>query len=88
MILCDYVMTGRVKSFSGNTIPEIHKKFLNGYKEAEHDVRKVEIFKVNVDVKEFAMVLEYQLYKNNLVSANFSVDEMHSMIMKKNKTLN
>ena len=79
MYICDYVMTGRTKAFTGNTIPEIHQKFLNEYKEAEREVRKVEIFKTNVNFKDFSMVISYNVFKEYLLSNKYSIDEMEFM---------
>jgi hypothetical protein len=87
MYICDYVMTGRTKAFTGNTIPEIHQKFLNEYKEAEREVRKVEIFKTNVNFKDFSMVLEYQLYKDMLVSADVTVEQMNNMVNERKRLI-
>ena len=51
MYYCNYVMTGRCKTFCGETAKEIHKKFMSEYGEAEYEVRKVEIFKENPQAK-------------------------------------
>ena len=79
MYIFGYVMTGRTKGFTGNTTFEIHQKFLNEYKEAEKEVRKVEIFKRDVDVKDFAMVISYDVFKEYLLSNKYSIDEVEFM---------
>ena len=91
MYYCNYVMSGRCKTFCGETAKEIHKKFMSEYGEAESEVRKVEIFKENPEglpiskvmdfARDFGMVISYDLYKNDLLSGKYSFEEMHYLVM-------
>ena len=85
MYICDYVMTGRTKAFTGNTMFEIHEKFLNEYKEAEKEVRKVEIFKFNKDSRDFSLVISYQLFKVMLDNPQIKPEEMKEMVDKRKR---
>ena len=85
MYICDYVMTGRTKAFTGNTMFEIHEKFLNEYKEAEKEVRKVEIFKLNKDSRDFSLVISYQKILKSCWTIQIKPEEMKEMVDKRKR---
>ncbi len=62
MYICTYKMPGRVKTFSGDTVPAAHKMFLKEYAEAAGEVRKVKIEKTTDPG--FLMVVSYPTYRD------------------------